>query len=185
MASTTSSTSTFNEPVEGLHASPPLSSSQHTLSRRQRSSSSLSASTPAAQGVQAASVTGIAPSRDSSHPSRSTDHFHSRTVRSREPSLTSRRPSIGSLSPYAQNTHGDQISHFGSPSVYPQRNPVSQTHLGLSSNPLARYEEATLHKNELESIKRENEQLKERIRELESVLQKQKEAEIGTPTNSD
>lgn len=62
---------------------------------------------------------------------------------------------------------------------------MSQTHLGLSSNPLARYEEATLHKNELESIKRENEQLKERIRELESVLQKQKEAEIGTPTNSD
>lgn len=169
-----------------FHASPPLSNPQHNhVSRRQRSTSSLSSSTAAVQGVQAASVTGIAPSRDSTHHSRSTEHFHTRTVRSREPSLTSRRPSIGSLSSNAQTTHGDQFSHFGSPSVYPQRNSVSQTHLGLSSNPLARYEEATLHRTELESIRRENEQLKKRVRELEGILNKQRVAETGTPANSD
>lgn len=186
VASTTSSTSTFNEPTDGIHASASLSSSQHSHgSRRQRSSSSLSSHTPAAQGIQAASVTGIAPSRDSSNPSRSTDHSHSRTVRSREPSLTSRRPSIGSLSSYPQYAHGDQLAHYGSPSVYPHRNSASQTHLGLSSNPVARYEEVTLHKTELESIKRENEQLRKRVRELEGVLKKHKEAETSTSTPSD
>lgn len=185
VTSTTSSTSTFNEPTDGLHASPPLSNQHSHVSRRQRSASCLSSSTPAVQGVQAASVTGIAPLRDITHHPRSTEHVHTRTVRSREPSLTSRRPSIGSLSLNAQTTYGDQFSHFGSPSVYPQRNSVSQTHFGLSSNPPARYEEATLHREELESIKRENEQLKKRVRELEGILKKQRVAETGTPVNSD
>lgn len=170
VASTTSSTSTLNEPTDGIHASPSLGSSTHShSSRRQRSSSSLSSHTQAAPGSQAASVTGIAPSRDSSHPSR--------TVRSRESSLTSRRPSIGSLSSFPHYSHSEQLSHYGSPSVYPHRNSVSQTHLGLSSNPLARYEEATLHKSELETVKRENDQLKRRVRELEQVLKRQKEAD--------
>lgn len=44
---------------------------------------------------------------------------------------------------------------------------------------MARYEEATLHKSELESMKRENEQLRKRVRELEGVL-KEKEAETET-----
>lgn len=174
VGSATSSTSNLTEPADGIHASPLLNTPQHShVSRRQRSSSSLSAHTPAAQGAQAASVTGIAPSRDS-NPS------HVRTVRSREPSLTSRRPSIGSLSSYPQHAHSDQFASWSSPSVYPRRNSVSQTHLGLSSNPLARYEEATLHKSELESMKRENEQLRKRVRELEGVLKKEKEAETET-----
>ncbi|KAI2787529.1 hypothetical protein POX_f07898 [Penicillium oxalicum] len=63
----------------------------HT-SRRQRSCSSLSAHT-AAQSSQSGSITGIAPSRESSM-------SHSRVMRSREPSLTSRRPSIGSITSY-------------------------------------------------------------------------------------
>lgn len=170
VASTTSSTSTLNDPADGIYASPSLGNSTHShSSRRQRSSSSLTPYTPAAPGSQAASVTGIAPLRDSSHPSR--------TVRSRESSLTSRRPSIGSISSFPHNFHGEQLSHYGSPSVYPHRNSVSQTHLGLSSNPLARYEEATLHKSELDSVKRENDQLKRRVRELEEVLKRQKEAD--------
>lgn len=45
---------------------------------------------------------------------------------------------------------------------------------------MARYEEATLHKTEMESIKRENEQLRKRVRELEGVLKKQKEVETET-----
>lgn len=185
VASTTSSTSTFNEPTDPIHASPSLNSPQFShVSRRQRSSSSLSAHAPTVQSTQAASVTGIAPLRDSVHHSRSTDHAHTRTTRSREPSLTSRRPSIGSLSSYTQLSHNDPFTH-ASPSVYPHRNSLSQTHLGLSSNPLARFEEATLHKTELESLKRENEQLKKRLRELEDMLKKQKRVESGAPVPSD
>ncbi|KAJ5176130.1 uncharacterized protein N7482_002007 [Penicillium canariense] len=184
VASTASSTSTLNEPADGLHASPSLGSSTHShSSRRQRSSSSLS-SHATAQGSQAASVTGIAPSRDSSMPSRSTDHSHSRTARSREPSLTSRRPSVGSIPSHSQYSHGDQFTHYGSPSIYPHRNSVSQTHLGASVNPMSRYEEATLHKLELESMKRENEQLRKRVRELEGVLKQQKEAEPASTDTS-
>ncbi|KAJ5233059.1 hypothetical protein N7468_006015 [Penicillium chermesinum] len=57
----------------------------------------------------------------------------------------------------------------------PHRTSVSQTHLGLSSNSPGRYEEVALHKAELEAARRENEQLRRRIRELELVLKKQKE----------
>ncbi|KAJ5368503.1 uncharacterized protein N7496_008263 [Penicillium cataractarum] len=181
VASTASSTSTMNDPIDGFHTSPSLGSSTHThSSRRQRSSSSLSSHTAA----QAASVTGIAPSRETSIPSRSNDTSHPRTVRSREPSLTSRRPSIGSIPSHPQYSHGDQFSHYGSPSIYPHRSSVSQTHLGLSSNSLSRYEEAVLHKSELEHIKRENEQLRKRVRELENVLKQQKDGEPMTPTET-
>jgi hypothetical protein len=176
--STTSSASNLTEP-DGLHASPSLGSSTTPhVSRRQRSSSSLSSHTPATQGAQAASVSGIAPSRDASHPLRSTDHSLPRTIRSREPSVTSRRPSVGSLCSFSQYPHGDQLSHFGSPSIYPHRTSISQTHLGLSNatNSMARYEEATIHRSELESMKRENEQLRRRVRELENTLKKQKES---------
>jgi hypothetical protein len=126
-------------------------------------------------------VTGIAPSRETSIPSRSNDTAHPRPIRSREPSLTSRRPSIGSIPSHPQYSHGDQFTHYGSPSIYPHRNSVSQTHLGLSSNSLSRYEDAVLHKSELEHIKRENEQLRKRVRELEDVLKKQKDGEPMTP----
>lgn len=181
VASTASSTSTVNDPTDGLHTSPPLGSATHShSSRRQRSSSSLS-SHAAAQVSQTASVTGIAPSRESSMPSRPNDPSHSRPVRSREPSLTSRRPSMGSILSHPQYSHSDQFSNYGSPSIYPHRNSTSQTHLGLSSNPISRYEEAQLQKSELEHIKRENEQLRTRVRELENVLKKHKPT---TPTDT-
>ncbi|KAJ5666194.1 uncharacterized protein N7477_008642 [Penicillium maclennaniae] len=178
--STTSSASNLTEP-DGLHASPSLSSSTSShVSRRQRSLSSLSSHTPAAQSAQAASVTGIAPSRDSSHPSRSTDHALPHTIRSREPSVTSRRPSFGSQSSFPQYPHGEPLSHYGSPSIYPHRNSVSLTQLGFSSSShsMARYEEATVHRSELETMKRENEQLRRRVRELENTLKKQKESPV-------
>ncbi|KAK9857685.1 hypothetical protein MYU51_019833 [Penicillium brevicompactum] len=164
VASTASSTSNFNEP-DGARASPTLSNSARSQSaRRNRSNSSLSSHASASQGPQAGSVTGIAPSRETSHPSRAD---HSRTVRSREPSLTSRRPSIGSLSTF---------SHSSS-SVYPHRNSVSQSHLGYSPGAsFSRFEEATHHRLELEQTKRENEQLRKRVRELEQTLKKQTEA---------
>ncbi|KAJ5502378.1 hypothetical protein N7463_005252 [Penicillium fimorum] len=158
VASTASSTSTFNE-ADGARASPTLSSSNQSHSaRRNRSSSSLSSN----QGPQSASVTGIAPSREI--PYRPADH--SRTVRSREPSITSRRPSIGSISSFS---HNNSI-------VYPHRNSVSQTQLGHSpGNSLSRFEEATHHRLEVEYMKRENEQLRRRVRDLEQTLKRQKE----------
>lgn len=172
VTSNTSSTSTLNDPTDAMHGSPSLSSSaQSHSSRRQRSSSSLSSHNASIQGSQAASVTGIAPSR-------TTDH--SRAARSREASLTSRRPSIGSLSSYSQS-HNDQLSHYGnSPSVYPHRNSASQAHLGLSSAPMARYEEVTLHKSELESVRRDNDQLRKRVRELEQMLKEKDVESSGT-----
>lgn len=117
-------------------------------------------------------------------PSRSNEPSLTRTVRSREPSLTSRRPSIGSIPSHPQYSHGDQFTHYGSPSIYPHRNSAPQTHLGLSSNPISRYEEAQLQKSELEHIKRENEQLRKRVRELENVLKKQKDGEPTPPTDT-
>lgn len=43
---------------------------------------------------------------------------------------------------------------------------------------MARYEEATVHRSELESMKRENEQLRRRVRELENTLKKQKDSPV-------
>ncbi|KAJ5608031.1 hypothetical protein N7537_004650 [Penicillium hordei] len=166
VASTASSTSTFNE-ADRAQASPTLSNSIASHSaRRNRSNSSLSSHTSANQAPQSASVTGIAPSRDI--PYRQTDH--SRTVRSREPSLTSRRPSIGSLSSFSHNNS----------SIYPHRNSVSQTHLGHSpGGSLSRFEEATHHRLEVEYMKRENEQLRRRVRDLEQTLKRQKEDSVS------
>ncbi|KAJ6172698.1 hypothetical protein N7470_001765 [Penicillium chermesinum] len=166
VASTASSTSTLDQAADGPLGSPTFSNSTHS-SRRQRSSSSLSSQNASIQHQSTASVTGIAPSRTADP---------SRPVRSREPSLTARRPSIGSVSSYTQHPHPEQLPHYGhSPSIYPHRTSVSQTHLGLSSNSPGRYEEVALHKAELEAARRENEQLRRRIRELELVLKKQKE----------
>ncbi|KAJ5112414.1 hypothetical protein N7532_000459 [Penicillium argentinense] len=171
VASTTSSTSTLNESADGYHHSPSLGSSNRShSSRRQRSSSSLSAHTPAAQGPAAASVTGIAPSRETSIPAR--------TARSREASLTSRRPSFGSMPSSSHHTYAEPISYFGtSPSIYPHRDSVSQTQLGQSHSCITRYEEAAFHKSEFETMKRENELLRKRVRELESILKKQRDGE--------
>ncbi|EKV09380.1 hypothetical protein PDIG_30240 [Penicillium digitatum PHI26] len=162
VASTTSSTSTFNE-ADGARASPTLSSSAPSHSaRRNRSNSSHSSHSSANQGPQSASVTGIAPSREILY--RPTDH--TRTVRSREPSVTSRRPSIGSLSSFSHNNN----------SVYPYRNSASQNHPGYSpGSSLTRFEEATHHRLEVEYMKRENEQLRRRVRDLEQTLKRQRE----------
>lgn len=175
-ASTASSTSNFNDSTDGLYTSPNLGSSTRSQSsRRQRSSSSLSAHTPSAQAPRTGSVTGIAPSRETGM---------SRPVRSREASLTSRRPSVGSLSSsYAQYPHGE--TYGGSPTIYPHRNSVSQTQLGHSGTPMSRCEEAAFHKSEFDIVKRENEMLRRRVRELESTLKRLKEGHSEGPTGTD
>lgn len=49
---------------------------------------------------------------------------------------------------------------------------------------MARYEEASQHRSELESVRRENETLRKRVQELELVLKKNKPAESG-PTGTE
>ncbi|KAF7716224.1 Uncharacterized protein PECH_005109 [Penicillium ucsense] len=161
VASTASSSSTMNDPSDPHQTSPLLGGFAHfQTSRRQRSCSSLSAYT-AAQSSQNGGVTGIAPSRESSM-------SHSRVMRSREPSLTSRRPSIGSITSYAQqHSYGDQLVNHGKPSIYRHRSAGSQTQLA----------DAASYKSELDNVKRENEQLRRRIRDLEIAMKKQKKEE--------
>jgi hypothetical protein len=174
VASTTSSASTLNEPVsaDGVQTSSPLDSSarSHT-SRRHRSSSSLSSTAQVAQSAMTTNVAGIAPWRENNLHTSSRNHSDlPRTTRSREPSLTtSRRPSVSSLTSFPQYPHND---HYGNgPSIYPYRSSISQSQPGAPvSNPMARYEEAAHHKSELEVVKRENEQLRKRVRELEGTL---------------
>lgn len=129
----------------------------------------------------AANVAGIAPWRENNLHSSSRNHSDlPRQARSREPSLTtSRRPSVSSLTSFPQYQHNNDhhIAYYGnSPSIYPYRNSISQQQPGAAaSNPMARYEEAAHHKSELDVIKRENDQLRKQVRELEDTLKKYKE----------
>lgn len=45
---------------------------------------------------------------------------------------------------------------------------------------MARYEEVTLHKSELESVRRDNDQLRKRVRELEQMLKEKDVESSGT-----
>ncbi|KAE8134972.1 hypothetical protein BDV38DRAFT_146073 [Aspergillus pseudotamarii] len=173
VASTTSSTSTtFNDQSDALQASSYLSSSTHpTASRRHRSSSSLSSSyIPAVQGSRIGSGAGIIPSRDVPLSS-------SRPGRSREPSFTSPRQSEGTLplSPAsAQQSQSDPFSNYVSGShPYPHRNSLSQQRSRTTS--ISRPDEITRQRGELEILKRENEGLRRRVRDLELVLRKHRE----------
>ncbi|KAJ5604810.1 hypothetical protein N7510_009964 [Penicillium lagena] len=182
VASTTSSASTLNEPTsaEGVQNSPPLgrSSSRPNSSRRHRSSSSIGSNAQVAQSAMAANVAGIAPWRENNPHASSRNHSDlPRRARSREPSLTmSRRPSVSSLTSFPQYQHNNDhhTPYYGnSPSIYPYRNSISQPQSAApASNPMARYEEAAYHKSELDVVKRENDQLRKRVRELETTLKR-------------
>ncbi|BCS03548.1 uncharacterized protein AKAW2_70426S [Aspergillus luchuensis] len=174
VASTASSTSTtLNDSVDGLHASPYVISTAHpTSSRRHRSSSSLSSSyIPAVQGSRAGSVSGIAPARETYLPSTRPDP--SRPGRSRESSLTSHRQSEGALPSTPGSHHQTQPTdhaahHAGS---YPHRSSLSQQKTPSISS-TSRHEEVLQQRGEVDSLKRENEMLRRRVRDLESVISK-------------
>ncbi|PLB48082.1 hypothetical protein P170DRAFT_476729 [Aspergillus steynii IBT 23096] len=190
VASTTSSASTsFNDPVDALHTSPHLINTAHpTASRRHRSSSSLSSSyVPAVQGSRAGSVAGIAPSREVGLASpRPGDPM--RPGRSREPSLTSSRPSEGVLSSFSPSSSQhlpyqslDQSSHFPNAPTHGHRSSLSQQRSRTTST-ASRPDEIAHQRAELEVIRRENDALRRRVRELESTLKKQRENESTTTT---
>ncbi|KAE8380681.1 hypothetical protein BDV26DRAFT_256802 [Aspergillus bertholletiae] len=175
VASTTSSTSTtLNDPSDTLQASSYFSSSTNpTASRRHRSSSSLSSSyIPAVQGSRAGSGAGITPARDIPLSS-------SRPGRSREPSLTSSRQPEGMLPLFPASvpqSQSDQISNYVTGShPYSHRNSLSQQRSRTTS--VSRPDEMARQRGELEILKRENEGLRRRVRDLELVLRKHRERE--------
>jgi hypothetical protein len=182
VASTASSTSTgLGDPTDTLQTSQYLSGSGHpTASRRHRSSSSLSSHIPARTG----SVASVAPSRDTGLPTSRPSGEYPRVGRSREPSVTSPRQPASPLLPY-----GDHVfipasqSHRNSTTSQPGVPPENTRSTSFSS--MSRYEEAAYHRAELEAIKRENEMLRRRVRELEQNLKAYREARVGEdPTAS-
>lgn len=150
VASTTSSTSTtFNDLIDTLHSSP-------YLGTRHRSSSSLSSSyIPAVQESRAGNI-GIGAARENSL-------SFSRPGRSRQQSFNSVQPS-GSASPSLSSSL-QQGDHF------PRRGSVSHPHV-TSPTAMSRLEETVQYRGEFESIKRENETLRQRVRDLELALRK-------------
>lgn len=168
VASTTSSTSTtFNEPADVPYLASPAYPSPST---RHRSSSSLSSYIPAVQGSRTRSVSGIVPPRDASIPPPRPSGDLPRANRSRETSVTSPRQSEGALS--LSSSMQQPGEHF------PHRNSLSQLPA------MSRYEEAAHHRGELESVRRENEVLRQRVRDLELSLKKHRE-EVSTDTAVD
>ena len=198
VASTTSSASAgFPDPADynSNHLVPGASHS--SPSRRHRSSSSLSTRsvTTAATtttgytgasgstmgttaGVAGSTVSRVASARDTTAP-----YSHARDPLSRQSSVASRRSEASSPSLSSSLYQGDHCPnlyghrHTGSAS---QSQPVPQG-MNTGSNRLSyvpatqRYEEATHHRSELELVKRENEALRRRVRELERSLSSRRE----------
>ena len=198
-ASTTSSTSA-GLPDSGDHyLSHPMSRANHpTPPREHRSSSSLStrSTTTAATtgtgitgasgstvgtiaGIAASTISGIAPARDTNAPT-----FHPRDPLSRQSSVASRRSENSSPSQSSSLHQGDPFSSLhghrqtGSISQSQMMNPGSarSSHIPATQ----RYEEATHHRSELEIVKRENEALRRRIRELERSLISRRDSAPGS-----
>ncbi|PGG97543.1 hypothetical protein AJ79_09158 [Helicocarpus griseus UAMH5409] len=187
VASTTSSTST------NLNDS---SDPQHPTPSRHRSSSNISSRSVAGTSGGIAGVTGIAPSREREAPSSSRPSLdHARGSLSREASVTSRRrsgnasPSLSSSyqphdhisSPNSSHPPSHSYSHSHRPSLTSHPVPIPNSQPSATANHtrsgsmsssagISRYEEATHHRAELEAVKRENEILRRRIRELEASL---------------
>lgn len=172
VASTASTTST------GLNDS--LDGSSHPASSRHRSSSSLSGHIPPGSAALAASVSSIAPSRDAALPTSRPSGEYTRVARSREPSVTSPRQPV---SPYGDHALQSQGPHRSSVSLSHSHS-HSHTHLpdvyrsaSNASTAGSRYEETAQHRIELEAVKRENEMLRRRVRELEQSLRTYRDAE--------
>ncbi|RDW71716.1 hypothetical protein BP5796_07750 [Coleophoma crateriformis] len=177
--------------------------------RHHRSSSSTSTRSISGTSASLSTVGGVAgstaPSTTADRHSRGIlprhDSIPQSTSMSRQNSMTSSRRS-GASSPVpfssAQSSyqHPDHFPHY-----YPQRPGISQ-HLSAShanlptagnANPdstsrresmtqvttTGRYEETAYHRNELEAVKRENEALKRKIRELERTLRTRRQSDAS------
>ncbi|PGH18711.1 hypothetical protein AJ80_04364 [Polytolypa hystricis UAMH7299] len=198
VASTASSTSvSLNEPLDfHQHLS---GSTQPTPSRHRSSSNISSRSLAGTTGPLSGNVTSIAPSRDSGAPTSSSRPSLdiSRTSLSREASGTASRGQSGagspSLSSSIQQQHqygGDYVSHHHHHLSHTGSSSGSHSHShrpSLTSFPspsaqsqafsTARYEEAAFHRAELEAVKRENDTLRRRVRDLETSLRDLRQAQ--------
>lgn len=179
VASTASSTSTgLTDAVE--------TSIYPTSSRQHRSSSNLSSHIPPGSAALAASVSSIAPSRDTAlPPSRPSGEF-TRAGRSREPSVTSPRQPVSpygdvgfQLQSQGQQSHRSSVSY--SHSTHP---PEARRSTSISSTAGSRFEETAQHRAELESVRRENEMLRRRVRELEQNLRAYRDSHPQSPDES-
>lgn len=177
VASTASSTSTgLTDPIEA--------SVYPTSSRQHRSSSNLSSHIPPGSAALAASVSSIAPSRDTALPSSRPSGEFTRAGRSREPSVTSPRQPV---SPYGdvgfrsqsqgQQSHRSSVSHSHN-SAYP---PEARRSTSISSTAGNRFEETAQYRAELEAVRRENEMLRRRVRELEQNLRAYRDSHPQSP----
>ncbi|KAF7174841.1 hypothetical protein CNMCM7691_003527 [Aspergillus felis] len=187
VASTASSTSTtLNDPLDAYHNSPYLVSSAHpTASRRHRSSSSLSSSyVPVVQGSRTGNGTAIARSREPSLslPSARPNDL-SRSARAL--SITSRQldqvlPSLAALIQPQSQQQGDNVSsNVPGPHPNARQRSFSPQQVPAVGNPPR--QEVLAQRGELEVIKRENEALRRRIRDLELVVKKYREREVTSP----
>ncbi|KEF61239.1 uncharacterized protein A1O9_02804 [Exophiala aquamarina CBS 119918] len=181
-----------------------------TSARRHRSSSNLS--TRSARSIRDnlanagnTSVSGVAAPRDQSVQASSRPSVElSRPDMSRQNSTSAsgfRSSSItssphvnqGAYPSYASYPHRSSVSsnapNHPAPASTSESAPTSAYPRSPSSTAAivaARYEEAALQRAELEAVKRENEQLRARVKELERSLQKSNEQSAGlvTPTPS-
>ena len=184
VASTTSSTSELV---------PDYSNIVPTSARRHRSSSNLSSRSTRSINAATANVTSVsavAPARETSVASSSRPSMdnNARPDLNRLDSATGRRsvtssPSLSSShiaygAPFGQvQSHQTQPHRYSSSSQSGTQVAAIDSHAHHTRSPsfsaavaAARYEEAAFHRSELESVKRENEALRQRIRELERSL---------------
>lgn len=206
VVSNTSSTSAGFPDTGDHNANHLLSGPSHPApSQRRHHRSSSSTSTRSNTAASLSTVGGIA---GSTAPSTTADRTRGNPPRhdsipqsvslSRQNSITgSRRSGASSPAPLssAQSSyqHPDHFPYFYQqrPSIAPHRDPSSGNLATLSSaNELrtesvtsvpttGRYEETAYHRHELEAVKRENEALKRRIRELERTLQARRQSDAS------
>ncbi|GIJ98707.1 hypothetical protein Aspvir_000826 [Aspergillus viridinutans] len=186
-ASTASSTSTtLNDPLDAYHSSPYLVSSAHpTASRRHRSSSSLSSSyVPVVQGSRTGNGTAIARSREpslslpSARPNDLSRSARALSITSRQPDQV--LPSLAALIQPQPQQQGDNVSsNVPGPHPNARQRSFSPQQVPAVGNPPR--QEVLAQRGELEAIKRENEALRRRIRDLELVVKKYREREVTSP----
>ncbi|KAI9805472.1 MAG: hypothetical protein M1825_000723 [Sarcosagium campestre] len=191
---------------------PPLSHRQHQRSSSNASARSITTANP---HTSASSWTipihgGIAPSVLAPHPGTILSQASTERVRgslSRQNSMTSSRRS-GASSPSLSSAHSSmyQTDHLPANMQHHRQSyssnhghglSIHSTHYAGSLDPgvsptsagsaIARYEEAAHHRSELEVVKRENDALRRRVRDLELLVRsrRQSTSETGRSTTSD
>ncbi|KAJ9603477.1 hypothetical protein H2200_012255 [Cladophialophora chaetospira] len=195
VASTTSSTSDhFFSSADPYSTSTSGNAIIPTTTRRHRSSSNLS--TRSARSIRESlanagntSVSGVAAPRDQSVQASARPSMEmNRPDMSRQNSTSAsgfRSSSITSSPHISQGTtyaypHRSSVSSNVDPTSIPQHTVMTRSPSSNAAIAQARYEEAALQRQELEAVKRENEALRAKVRNLEKSLQRANEA-VLTP----